>query len=390
MSDMEWITNFLDHLWDLSLDAGPWLLLGMLAAGLIRAFVPDGLMRRWIGGRGLGSVVRAAMIGAPLPLCSCGVIPAAVGLRRQGASKGSTVSFLVATPETGVDSVAVTYALMGPFMAVVRPIAAVASAIVAGLSTSWFAGGEAEPASGGAGGVRGADAAGGDCCGTSGCCGSEGAGGLGGGDAKVAAAARAPWRQRLSEGMRFAVTDLIDDLAWWLLVGLLLAAAVMTFIPPAALAGVGGGLAAMLVMLVVGIPMYICATASTPLAASLLLAGVSPGAVLVFMLAGPATNIATLGIVRRELGGRALGTYLLGVGGTALVAGLATDWLARRWTIVVADQVEHAGHVVPHWLAVASVVVLVVVAIKPLRRALGGLAVRRPTPAVDSAPDATA
>ena len=125
--------TFLTHLIDLYLDAAPWLLLGLVAAGLLKAWLPAGALSRWLAGRGLWPVVRGALIGAPLPLCSCGVLPAAVGLRRGGASQGATVSFLVATPETGPDSVLVSYALLGPFMALARPLAAVVSAVTAGL-----------------------------------------------------------------------------------------------------------------------------------------------------------------------------------------------------------------------------------------------------------------
>ena len=125
--------TFLNNLLDLSLEAAPWLALGLVATALIRALVPDAMMKKWVGGRGVGSVLRAAIVGAPLPLCSCGVIPAAVGLRRQGASPGATASFLVATPETGVDSLAISYAMLGPFLTIARPIAAVVSAVVTGL-----------------------------------------------------------------------------------------------------------------------------------------------------------------------------------------------------------------------------------------------------------------
>ena len=121
------LKNFID----LFLDSAPWLLLGLILAGLLKVFVPMVWMQKQLGGHGFKTVVKAALLGAPLPLCSCGVIPAAVGLRRSGASKAATTSFLVSTPETGVDSIAVSYVLLGPFMAIVRPIAAITSAIVA-------------------------------------------------------------------------------------------------------------------------------------------------------------------------------------------------------------------------------------------------------------------
>ena len=126
------MSNFLANLLELTLDAAPWLLLGLVIGGLIKRLMPARLLERHLKGEGFLPVVKAALIGAPLPLCSCGVIPAALGLRRAGASKSSTVSFLVSTPETGVDSISVTYAMLGPVMAIVRPVAAVISAITAG------------------------------------------------------------------------------------------------------------------------------------------------------------------------------------------------------------------------------------------------------------------
>lgn len=339
------LTELLNHTLAIYLDAAPWLLLGLLAAGLIKAWVPEARMSAWLGGEGFWPVTRAALVGAPLPLCSCGVLPAALGLRRSGASRGSTLSFLIATPETGVDSVAVTYALMGPFMAVVRPVAALFSAIVTGLLGGRVR--ETVPKS-----VADTSA-----CGCSGGCGAS------------PPPLPGAW-SRTRAGLRYALSDIVDDLALWLVLGIIAAGALVTFVPPQALAQWGSGLPAMLGMLVIGIPMYICATASTPLAASLLLLGVSPGTVLVFLLAGPATNLATLGIVRRELGGKVLAIYLLGIGSSAIVWGLATDALLAATGISVAAQVNAAGELVPEWLAIASGIVLLLFAIRPLRRIL--------------------
>ena len=166
-----------------------------------------------------------------------------------------------------------------------------------------------------------------------------------------------------------AASEILGDTAKWLLIGLFMAGAISAFIEPGQFAELGSGIWVMLLMAVVGIPMYICATASTPLAAGLLLAGLSPGAVLVFMLAGPATNIATLGVVRKEMGTRYMVAYLVGVGVSAIVCGLATDWIASALQISARAQAQQAHHheMVPHWLAVACLVVLVLLAIKPLR-----------------------
>lgn len=344
-------TLFINTL-DLYLDAAPWLLLGLLAAGLIKAWVDEAGMARWLGGNGVGAVTRAALIGAPLPLCSCGVLPAALGLRRGGASRGSTVSFLIATPETGVDSVAITYALMGPFMAVVRPVAAIFSAVVTGLAAGRVT--ETVPALQPAGaGVGG--------CGCACSCGD--------GETTPAPDRYAPpWAQRTVEGVRYAASDIVDDLALWLAGGLLLAGALVTWLPPQALATWGSGLPAMLLMLVIGVPMYICATASTPLAASLLLVGLSPGTVLVFLLAGPATNLATLGLLHKELGGATMTVYLAGIAIASLACGIAVDSVVAHFGIDIIGQVSAGAEAEPGPVAWLSALLLAMLALKPLRR----------------------
>jgi uncharacterized membrane protein YraQ (UPF0718 family) len=375
---MHYAAALAGHGWALALEAAPWLLLGLLIAAVLKAYLPDRLLTRLIGGRGLGAIGRAAVIGAPLPLCSCGVMPAALGLRRQGASPGGTVSFLVATPETGVDSVAVSYALLGPLLTIVRPIAAIVSAVVAGLSCQLVAdrfgpwpgrvaggapdgdgpapseGPSAEPASGCCSETNEAPATGDGCCDTGG-----------------EPAAPAGLFAKLRQGLRYTANELMDEIWVWMLVGILAAAAVRTFIPPDSLATWGSGLAVMLLMLGVGIPMYICATASTPLAAAMLAAGMSPGTVLVFLLAGPATNVATMGLVRRELGSAVLVGYLGSMAVTTLALGLATDGLLLGWWgFDFQAQALAAAGLVPSWLAVVSLVALVLLAIRPLRRAL--------------------
>lgn len=339
---------------ELFLDAAPWLLLGLAAAGLIKAWIPDALIARWLGGKGSWPVVKAAFIGAPLPLCSCGVLPAALALRRSGASKGATVSFLVATPETGVDSVAISYAMLGPFMAVVRPIAAILSAIFSGLLATLAPEPVKKPSPFAIKVISGASCNGDDCCGPK------------------AAATPINAAQRTLLGLRYAVTDILDDIALWLLIGLIAAGAIVTWIPPMALAEWGSGLPAMLLMVLVGIPMYICATASTPLAAGLLLAGVSPGTVLVFLLAGPATNLATLAILRKELGHYILIAYVAGIALASIAFGLLTDLLIGHLNIDIPAQLTNAEEAIPFWLAAGSAILLTFFALRPLRKLLLG------------------
>lgn len=364
------MTEFFSNLLALSLEASPWLVLGLLIGGLIKALVPTRLLQKHLSGHGLLSITKAALFGAPLPLCSCGVVPVALGLRRAGASKPATVSFLVSTPETGVDSVTISYALLGPFMAIVRPIAAVASAIVAGLLVGRSEDVPLEKSQHKAN----VDSCCGNevpapelksCCSTtkqesSSCCGasksatSKGA---------ILQNKKKSFRQEAWAGIVYSFNTLFVEVLFWLIIGLVFAALVKTFVPITFLAEWGSGLPAMLIMLLIGIPMYVCATASTPIAAGLLLAGVSPGTAMVFLMAGPATNISTLGIIGKELGRRSLIAYLTGVGVVTLLTGFIVDFLVGFWNIDVHAQISHSQEMVPAIIAWASLLLLMAVVI---------------------------
>jgi len=355
--------ELVNNIWSVYLDTAFWLLLGLLAAGLVKAYIPADAMQRWLGGRGLSAVLRAALFGAPLPLCSCGVLPAALGIRRSGASKEATVTFLIATPETSIDSVAVTYALMGPLMAIYRPLAALLSAIVTGMMTALVNEEtrlpEAQPAAAEVGGCCSSSPdISSSCCtpvqAESTCCASE------------VTREESHWRRAL----RFAGAELLDDISRWMLLGIVVAGIMMSLVPPGWLAQWGQGLTAMLVMLLVGVPMYICASASTPIAAGLLLTGVSPGTVLVFLLVGPATNMAGLVLVKKELGLKVTGVYLAGIAVTSVAMGLLLDALVTGsgWQIQVS--VGEAHGLLPAMLSWGSALLLLVLAIPPLRRSL--------------------
>ena len=325
------IENFID----LFVESAPWLMLGLFVAGVMKVFVPSQLMAKHLGEPGLMSTVKAALFGAPLPLCSCGVIPAAVGLRRSGASKAATTSFLISTPETGVDSISISYAMLGPFMAIVRPIAAITSAIVAGI----LVGKDDTPANAtqaSALNVEEEDS----CC------------------ASKAQPAEESLADKLKSGLRFTFVDLIRDIALWLLIGLAFAALIKTYVPNEFLVQWGDGFLAFVVMALVGVPMYVCATASTPIAAGLLFSGVSPGAALVFMLVGPATNIATVALVKKELGSRALTAYLTSVVGVGFAFGYLTNYLVGLWDMDFLAQAEQAHSMVNTPLAYASSMLL--------------------------------
>ena len=363
---MDLINNF----WQLFLLSAPWLMLGLLIAGILNVYLPANFLNKHLGKEGFWTTVKAACIGAPMPLCSCGVIPAAIGLRRAGASKSATTAFLVSTPETGVDSVSVSYVLLGPFMAIIRPVAAITSAIVAGVLVGRETTGESTESSSQA-----------SCCASknkpepektsccsakrpiptepkqSSCCASK----------QVATPTQ--W-QKIQQAIIFSCNKLLSDTMIWLLIGLFFAALVQTYVPESFLSQWGSGLLAMTVVILISIPMYICATASTPIAAGLLLSGVSPGAVLVFMLAGPATNIATLGVVASELGKRAVAAYLVGVIGVAIAFGFLTDYLVAQYGFVVSPMMGHEHEILPQWFSWVCGLILMVLMLRLMLKAM--------------------
>jgi len=328
-----------NHFMALALESSPWLLVGLILGGLLKSFLPTQLMEKHLAKPGVWSILKAALLGAPLPLCSCGVVPAAVGIRKAGASKSSTVSFLVSTPETGIDSLSISYALLGPVMMIARFMSALASAIVTGLMVLfWVERPEQKRAS-----IEREPIACSACeqteeaasCSTSGTCHSC--------DGEVCSSPSF-WSKILAS-YDYAMFDIYKDIILWLVVGLVFAALVQTYVPPSFMAQWGQGLFGMVLFLIIGIPMYICATASTPVAAGLMLAGVSPGAALVFLLAGPATNIGTLGIMKNLLGRKTLWVYLISMGVVTLASGLILDAILQAYEIKInlSEQMQETG-----------------------------------------------
>ena len=339
--------EIINSIWQVLNDAAFWLLLGLLAAGLVKTYIPESAMQRWLGGRGFSAVTRAAIFGAPLPLCSCGVLPAALGVYRSGASKEATVSFLISTPETSTDSVAVTYALMGPVMAVYRPLAALFSAIVSGMMVSFL---KDVPVPS-------------DTPEAVSCCSSQSTG------ESSCCSQSAPVKEygHFVSALRYAATELLDDISKWLMFGIVVAGLMNALIPPGWMAQWGQGVGAMLIMLLVGVPMYICASASTPVAAGLLLAGVSPGVVLVFLLVGPATNIASIMLLSKTLGRQVTAVYLLGLSLCSMAAGLLLDWLLALYQYDILVSLAQAEAILPAWLQMASAILLLILIWPKLR-----------------------
>ncbi len=307
---MSLLTRVFEETYRIVLDSGFFILLGFFLAGLLHEFVDPSRIGRMLGGRNLKSILTAALVGAPLPLCSCGVLPAAVALRKKGASRESTVSFLVSTPETGVDSILITFGLLGPVMAIVRPLAAIATAIAAGL-LSLVAGG---PDRGSEDADR-EDAAGpGDpvACEDGTCA-----------PAVEAEASRAGPKERTVRIARYAFVTMMDELAFWLLLSFVTTGLLAALLPADFfLRFLPWPLLSMVVMAIVGVPTYICASASTPIAAAMMGKGLDPGAALVFMLTGPATNASTIAVVARMFGRKFVGLYLAAIFGVAIATGL--------------------------------------------------------------------
>lgn len=347
--------NVLHEILGVALAAAPWLLLGLFVSGLIRAFLDDRILQRWVGGEGPLSIGRAAVIGAPLPLCSCGAIPTALTLHRAGAGRGPTTAFLIGTPGIGVDSLAITYALLGPFMMLARALGAVVTAVATGLLVAVGTRGTPGPLSGGSGA----------CCANG--CSSKAAEQAH--EASVPAAPeQPPAARRLREGMQYAFGDLLEDIGPWLLGGLVVAGVLIALVPPQMLSTYGSGPLAMLMMALVGIPLYICAVAATPIAAGMLLAGVSPGTALVFLLAGPITSAATLGLLRREFTNVGLAWYLGGIVASTIAIGMVTDAAIGLSGLDIAAQAGAAQELLPAGLEAVALIVLLWLGSRPLRQ----------------------
>lgn len=350
---MNFLLSTILESWHLLEEASVYMLFGILVAGLMRVFINPNRVAHHLGRGRFASVFKAAILGIPIPLCSCGVLPAAASLRRQGANKGATAAFLISTPESGVDSIALTYALLDPVMTIARPAAAFAAASVAGIAENSLNRKEMDE-------TVTPDLS----CPVDNCC-----DGL---DCPPEQhLTHHGFLEKLKFGIRYAFKELWNDIAAWFLVGLLLAGLVTSLIPTEILGRyLGGGLPSMLIMLAAGIPLYICATASTPIAAALILKGISPGAALVFLLAGPATNITSLTVLYGILGKKTTAIYLSAIAIMAVVAGLALDQVYALLGVSAQAVVGQAAELVPRWAKIAGALALLSLSAKPVYRAV--------------------
>lgn len=323
---MEAIKTYFIALFNLTADMAPYLLLGFLFAGLLKVFLPANLMSKYLGKSSFSSVLNATILGIPLPLCSCGVLPAGISLHKNGASKGASVSFLVSTPQTGVDSILVTWSMLGLPFAIIRPVAALLTGIAGGLLTNKIEKEKVKPTHP---------------------------------ELQVQTKRQKP---SVKEVFRYAFVEMLNDIAKWLIIGLLIAALIEVLIPDNFFQEFQiSGILGMLIILVASIPLYVCATSSVPIAAVLLLKGISPGALLVFLMAGPATNAAAITVIGQNMGKRTVAIYLSVLIIGSLLFGILIDYLLPgNWFIPILEIMSgHEHSLLPKWLNYLSAAFLV-------------------------------
>ena len=327
---MDYIKSFGRELFFILTEMAPYLMLGFIFAGLLHLLFPKKRVRKYMGQNNFKSIFNASLLGVPLPLCSCGVIPTGISFYKHGASKASTISFLISTPQTGVDSIFVTYSMLGLPLAIIRPIVAFVTGLFGGLITKKIDPEKAETV------LQSNEN------------GDELPKGL---------------LPKIKEMFRYSFIDFLQDISNWLIIGLLMAALISVIVPDDFFADkIPNDFLGMLAILVISVPVYICATASVPVAAVLMLKGLSPGAALVFLMAGPATNAATITMIGKVLGKKSLIGYLGAIITGALLSGLIIDYFLPAEWFRVSEHFGHLGHdhsqMLPVWLKTGSAIIL--------------------------------
>jgi len=326
---MELLIKFILEFIRLSIEMSIWLMLGFLFAGLLHVVINRETIARLIGKSDFKSIFIAAMLGVPLPLCSCGVIPTALAIHKNGASKSSTISFLIATPQTGVDSILATYSLLGLPFAIMRPIAALVTGIFGGYASKFI--------------IR-EDSVQSEVTTTT-------------------SPAEGKKKFSIKAVLNYGFVEFMDDLSKWLLIGLSLAALISISIPDDFFQSqFSSPFLQMLAVLAVAIPTYVCATGSIPIAMALMMKGLSPGAALVFLMAGPAINIASITVIGKALGKKALIAYIGAIALGAMAAGLIIDYLLPAGLFQLPaghmEHAEHSHHLVPYWIEQLAAIIL--------------------------------
>ena len=350
---MEYVWRYAQTFLELFVDMAPYLLLGFLFAGILHAFFRQESLTKHLGKPGLGSSLKAAVLGVPLPLCSCGVIPTGLSLQKHGASKGATVSFLISTPQTGMDSILATSALMGWPMAVFRPIVAFITGVLGGWVTdSW----RPSPSKPHPSLVPPKPSKVNVSC-------ASGSGSSCGCSTPTPLKTPASFMDRLQSALHYGFVEMLSGIAKWLLIGLSIAALISLVVPDDFFSTyLSNYWLSVLLVLIVSVPLYVCATGSIPIALALMLKGMSPGVAFVFLMAGPATMASTIAVVGKALGRRTLLVYLGAIVVGAVFFGFVLDSvLPAEWFV---PPRAHAGHahdsLLPHWFEYVSAGLLAV------------------------------
>ena len=299
-------------MWDICLEMAPFLILGFVFSGIISVFIDDTLVYKQIGQKKFSSIIKSTLMGIPLPLCSCGVIPVAATLKDYGASKGATTSFLVSTPQTGIDSIFLTYGMLGPVFAIFRPVAAFVSGIFCGIVVNTIDNDNVmQPKS-----------------------------------VTKFSKNSATIFEKIKIGVEYGFLTLPKDIVVPLFQGLLIAACIGYFIPPDFIASFlsSNSFLEYFVMLIVSLPLYVCATASIPIALVLFMKGVSPGAVFVFLMAGPATNASSIAVIGNIMGKKILYLYISLIASTAVFFGIIFDLFFRIDKNIISKHIHHHNH----------------------------------------------
>jgi len=329
MDVIQLINNYLKEIWNLLLDMSFWLLIGFFIAGMVHLYINENFISRFLKRNNLSSVINASLFGVPLPLCSCGVIPVGVSLHKNGVSRASTISFLISTPQTGIDSIMVTYSLLGLPFAIIRPIVAFITGIAGGIVSVFV-------------------------------------------DKINDNVEKNNYNNNESiytnnknfiTGIKYGFVTLLSDISKYLIIGLLVAALIGIIVPNDFFSSyIKNDTIEMLIMLIASIPIYVCATSSVPIAAMLFMKGLSPGAVLVFLMAGPATNAATINVISRVMGRRSLLIYLGTIIAFSFFFGfIINNIFTDKWFHNHMQHLHytHGNHLLPFWLRLISAFVLI-------------------------------
>jgi hypothetical protein len=323
----EYIKILIVKFWSTMMEMSPYLLFGFLVAGILSVFISARTVERHLGSRGFWAVLKGSLFGVPMPLCSCGVIPVSMSLYKHGASRGATISFLISTPQTGLDNIFIIYSLLGPVFAIFSPIVAMLSGLFGGSLVSIF---DRQP-------TQPNQPCTDDCC----------------NETKK--------ENRILKALRYAFLILPSDIARAMLIGLVIAAIISASVPDdffSTYLAAGGGILAMIVMMAVGIPMYVCSAASVPIAAVLIEKGLNPGAAMVFLMTGPATNAAGFTTIWGALGKKTAILYLVSVILSAFTAGFVLDMIFRG---LPKEAVHIHGAMLPAWFGNLCAIILLAV-----------------------------